>query len=65
MILVPIRRLDGFDGFMIMDGYSRSLYNKCVYYRRLKYGSFILLMLHIYDILIVVKNLKKVQQLKN
>ena len=50
---------------MIEHGYSRSLYDSCVYYRRLEDGSFILLMLYVDDMLIAAKNPNEVQQLKD
>ncbi len=50
---------------MVEHGYSRSLYDSCVYYQRLENGSFILLMLYVDGMFIAAENLEEVQKLKD
>ena len=53
-----------FDSFMLGHGYSRSMYDSCVYFRKLNDGSFIYLLLYVDDMLIAAKNIAEIHQLK-
>ena len=53
-----------FDTFIIEYGYSRSKYDSCVYHRKLHDGSFVYLLLCVYDMLIAAKNMSEVDKLK-
>ena len=53
-----------FDTFMIEHSYSMSKYNSCVYYRKLNDSSFVYLFLYVDNILIAVKNMSEVDNLK-
>ncbi|KAL3514410.1 hypothetical protein ACH5RR_027127 [Cinchona calisaya] len=54
-----------FDSFMLGHGYSRSMYDSCVYFQKLTDGSFIYLLLYVDDMLIVAKNLIEIYTLKS
>jgi len=49
---------------MIEIDYSRSLYDSCVYYNKLKDGSFTYLVLYVDDMLLVLKKKSDIQKLK-
>ena len=49
---------------MLGHGYSRSMYDSCVYFRKLNDGSFIYLLLYVDDMLIAAKNLSEIHTLK-
>ena len=53
-----------FDGFMIDQGYSRSHYDHCVYFKNLKDGSFIYLLLYVDDMLIASSNKVEIGKIK-
>jgi len=53
-----------FDSFMLSHGYFRSMYDSCVYFRKLNDGSFIYLLLYVDDMLIAAKNLSEIHTLK-
>lgn len=53
-----------FDKFMLRQKYVRIKYDHCVYLRKLKDGSFIYLLLYVYDMLIASKNLGEIEKLK-
>ena len=53
-----------FDSFMLGHGYTRSMYDSCVYFRKLTDGSFIYLLLYVDDMLIAAKNLSEIHILK-
>lgn len=53
-----------FDSYMVKLGYTRSSYDCCVYYNRLKDDSFIYLVLYIDDMLIAAKKKYDIQKLK-
>jgi hypothetical protein len=49
---------------MIEIGYSRSIYDSCVYYNKLKDGSFIYLVMYVDDMLLASKKKSDIQKLK-
>ncbi|CAL9112903.1 unnamed protein product, partial [Musa textilis] len=53
-----------FDSFMLGHGYTRSMYDSCVYFRKLNDGSFVYLLLYVDDMLIAAKNLSEIHTLK-
>lgn len=53
-----------FDSYMIVIGYPRSTYDSCVYYNKLKNGSFIYLVLYVDDMLLVAEKKSHIQNLK-
>ncbi|KAL5768311.1 hypothetical protein ACOSQ2_015094 [Xanthoceras sorbifolium] len=53
-----------FDSFMIGNGYSRSNYDSCVYFRKTDDGSFVYLLLYVDDMLIAAKKLSDIDKLK-
>ncbi|KAJ4715159.1 Retrovirus-related Pol polyprotein from transposon TNT 1-94 [Melia azedarach] len=54
-----------FDSYMIEIGYTRSLYDCCVYYSKATNGSLIYLVLYVDDMLIAAKNKSNVQKLND
>jgi hypothetical protein len=50
---------------MIGHGYTRSSYDRCVYYRQLTDGSFVYLLLYVDDMLIAAKSMLKIKRLKS
>ncbi|KAF3626835.1 putative ribonuclease H protein-like [Capsicum annuum] len=50
---------------MLGHGYSRSMYDSCVYFRKLNDGSFIYLLLYVDDMLIAAKDLTEIHNLKS
>jgi len=53
-----------FDKFMCGRGYTRSLYDPCVYFRKLLSGEYIYLLLYVDDMLIASKNKFSIDKLK-
>jgi len=53
-----------FDKFMSDRGYTRSLYDPCVYFRKLLSGECIFLLLYADDMLIASKNISSIDKLK-
>ncbi|XP_073133855.1 uncharacterized protein [Henckelia pumila] len=53
-----------FDDFMLQQGYVRSKYDSCVYFRRLQNQSYIYLLIYVDDMLIACKDPKKIRKLK-
>lgn len=53
-----------FNSFMLGHGYSRSMYDSCVYFRKLNNGSFVYLLLYVDDMLIAAKELTEIHTLK-
>jgi len=53
-----------FDKFMCSRGYTRSLYDPCIYFRKLPSGEYIYLLLYVDDILIASKNRSLINKLK-
>ena len=49
---------------MLGHGYTRSMYDSCVYFRKLTDGSFVYLLLYVDDMLIATKNLLEIHTLK-
>ena len=60
----PRQRYKRFDAFMIGNGYHRSEYNNCVYYKEFFGDSFIYLLLYVDDKLIACKNMIEINRLK-
>lgn len=54
-----------FDQFMLKNQYSRSEFDSCVYYKELREGEFVYLLLYVDDILIASKNKRYVDELKS
>ena len=53
-----------FDKFMMARGYTRSLFDPCVYFHKLLSGEYIYLLLYIDDMLISSKNRSSIDKLK-
>ncbi|CAA7049382.1 unnamed protein product [Microthlaspi erraticum] len=53
-----------FDSYMITLGYTRSPYDCCVYYNKLKDESYIYLILYVDDMLVAAKSMCDIQKLK-
>jgi len=53
-----------FDKFMCGRGYTRSLYDPCVYFRKLSSDEYIYLFLYVDDMLIASKNRSSIDKLK-
>ena len=49
---------------MLGHGYSRSMYDSCVYFWKLNDGSFVYLLLYVDDMLIAAKDLIEIHNLK-
>ena len=49
---------------MIEQGYSRCHFDHCVYFKRLDYGSYIILLLYIDDMLVAGSNMQEINVLK-
>ena len=54
-----------FDKFMSGQKYTRSLYDPCVYFRKLQDGTFIYLLLYVDDMLIASKSKVEIDKLKS
>ena len=53
-----------FDSFMVGNGYSRSNYDSCVYFRKTHDGSFIYFLLYVDEMLIAATNMSDIEELK-
>jgi hypothetical protein len=53
-----------FDRFMIEQGYSRFHYDHCVYFKRIKNGRYIILLLYVDDTLVARSNMQDINFLK-
>lgn len=53
-----------FDRFMLGQTYTRSHYDHCVYFKKLRDGSFIYLLLYVDDMLIASRNKSEIERLK-
>ncbi|KAK8938897.1 hypothetical protein KSP39_PZI010824 [Platanthera zijinensis] len=53
-----------FDTFMVSQGFSRSQYDSCAYYKFLANDDVLILMLYVDDMLIVCKSAQEIQSLK-
>ncbi|PRQ16639.1 putative RNA-directed DNA polymerase [Rosa chinensis] len=53
-----------FDTYMLKIGYTRCLYDCCVYYHVFEDGEIILLLLYVDDMLIACKDMSKIEELK-
>ena len=53
-----------FDSFMVSQGYTRSEYDHCLYFKKLN-DVFIILVLYVDDMLIVSKSMDKINMLKD
>ncbi len=54
-----------FDTFMVGQGYTRSHYDNCVYYRQFEERSFIYLLLYVDDMLIASRDMSLIKELKS
>lgn len=54
-----------FDSFVVSNGFNRSSYDSCVYFRRLKPDCFIYLLLYVDDMLIASADMEAIKELKN
>jgi hypothetical protein len=54
-----------FDRFMTEQGYSRCHSDHCVCFKRIENGSYIILVLYVYDMLVVGSNMQDINVLKN
>ena len=53
-----------FDQFMLKNSYARSEFDSCVYFKELKDGECVYLLLYVDDILIASKNHIQIEELK-
>jgi hypothetical protein len=53
-----------FDKFMIEQGYSRCHSDHCFYFKNLEKGSYIILLLYVYGMLVAGSNMKDINVLK-
>jgi hypothetical protein len=53
-----------FDSFMVSQNFTRSEYDHCVYFKSLKNGIFIILVLYVDDMLVARKNMVEINRLK-
>jgi len=53
-----------FDSFMLSQKYVRSEYDHCVYFKQLKNGMFIILVLYVDDMLLASKSIDEINRLK-
>ena len=53
-----------FDSFTIRQGYSRSQFDDCVYFRKFPNGSFIYLLLYVDDMLIASRDKSLIRKLE-
>ena len=53
------------DSSVVSNGFSRSSYDSCVYFKRLKPDCFIYLLLYVDDMLIASANMEAIKELKN
>jgi hypothetical protein len=53
-----------FDRFITEQGYIKCHFDHCVYFKRLENGSYIILLLYVYDMLVVGSNMKDINVLK-
>ena len=53
-----------FDNFMLVNGYTRSMYDSCVYLKRFNDGEMIYLLLYVDDILIACRDNNEIKRLK-
>ncbi|GJY83827.1 putative polyprotein [Tanacetum coccineum] len=53
-----------FDSFMVNQGFSRSVYDCCVYHKKASSGSLIYLLLYVDDMLVAAKDMEEVKKLK-
>lgn len=58
------QRYKKFDQFVDKNKYTRSHFDHCVYLKKLKYGSFVCLVLYVDDMLIAPKSNVKIEELK-
>jgi hypothetical protein len=49
---------------MIEQGYSRCHYDHCIYFKRIENGSYIILILYVYDMLVAGSNMHDINVLK-
>ena len=54
-----------FDEFMLRENFNRSSYDNCVYFKRIKEGSYLYLLIYIDDMLLIGKDIKDINGLKN
>ena len=59
----PKKGYKKFDSFMMRQGYTRSEYDHCLYFKTLN-EIFIILVLYVDDILIVSKSMENIKRLK-
>ena len=50
---------------MIRGGFHRSAFDSCVYYKKTKEGHHIYLLIYVDDMLLICKNMKDINELKN
>ena len=62
--LAPRQWYKKFDSYMGEHGYGKTTSNHCVFVKKFLNGNFILLLLHIVDMLIVGQNVNKINRLK-
>jgi hypothetical protein len=53
------------DRFMTEQGYSRCHFDRCVYFKRIENGSYIILLLYVDDMIVVGSNMQDINVFKN
>ena len=53
-----------FDEFMLRENFNKSAYDSCVYFKRIKEGSYLYLLIYVDDMLIIGKEIKDINDLK-
>ena len=53
-----------FDGFMMIEKFHRSKFDSCVYFKKIRNGNIIYLLLYVDDMLIICKDIVDINELK-
>ena len=53
-----------FDNFMLVNGYTRSMYDSCVFLKRFNDGEMIYLLFYVHDMLIACRDNNEIKRLK-
>lgn len=61
----PSQWYERFDNFVLSNGFSRSLYDNCVYFMKTDSDCFIYSLIYVDDMLIISKGINELNKLKN